>query len=134
MFSFFNPWNHQKIKGFQVFWGVLKQEHWPEMGWFNLECLECIIWPTKGLASESNLVAGSLHPKHLYLCKLINLKIIYPSNFPESDSGRISILSLNMMLRINYHSILPPKIYYYLLVTICLLLLSVAPHINWCRK
>ena len=81
-----------------------------------MECLS-IISATKGLPLKSNLAAASLHPKLLYVRKLINLNIIYPSNFPESDSGRISILDLNKMLRINYNNILTPKI--------CLLVASI---------
>ena len=31
MFPFYNPWKHQKTKGFLVFSGGIKWEHWPEM-------------------------------------------------------------------------------------------------------
>ena len=32
IFPFYTPWKHQKTKGFLVFSGVLKWEHWPEIG------------------------------------------------------------------------------------------------------
>ena len=31
MFPFYTPWEHQKTKGFLVFSGGIKWEHWPEM-------------------------------------------------------------------------------------------------------
>ena len=30
--SFDNPWNHQKIKGFLKFLGVMEKDQWYEMG------------------------------------------------------------------------------------------------------
>ena len=33
MFPFYTPWKHQKIKGFLVFSGGIKWEHWSEIGW-----------------------------------------------------------------------------------------------------
>ena len=32
MFPFYTPWKQQKTKGFLVFSGGIKSEHWPEMG------------------------------------------------------------------------------------------------------
>ena len=32
MFPFYTLWKYQKTKGFQVFSGAIKWEHWPEMG------------------------------------------------------------------------------------------------------
>ena len=95
----------------QMFSSIFGVGGW-DGGWGQggMECLS-IISTTKGLPLKSNLDAASLNPKLLYVRKLINLNITYPSNFPESDSGRISILDLNKMLGINYNNILTPKIY-----------------------
>ena len=32
MFPFYSPWKHPKTKGFLVFSGALKWEHWTEIG------------------------------------------------------------------------------------------------------
>ena len=35
MFPFYTPWKHHKSKGFLIFWGGIKWEHWPEMVYWS---------------------------------------------------------------------------------------------------
>ena len=35
MFPFYTPWKHQKTKGFLLFSGGIKWDHWPEIGLKN---------------------------------------------------------------------------------------------------
>ena len=43
MFPFYTPWKHQKTRGFTVFSGSIKWEHWPEMGEASKEyCGDCV--------------------------------------------------------------------------------------------
>ena len=39
MSSFYTPWQHQKTKGFLVFSGGIRMEHWLKMSWRNWFCL-----------------------------------------------------------------------------------------------
>ena len=47
MYPIYTPWKHQKTKGFLVFWGDIKWEHWPEMGTTGKAYAGLLLWNVK---------------------------------------------------------------------------------------